>query len=188
MGGCHERIDRRAQVGSENMQQPNMNGSAPAVLPGDPRTLGFGTDQGRWLSQSLKSAEGAGPNRFRCVQHRTESFTVLKLCRVCAFSMLTFARPRLAGPSLPRGRRRDRRRQRCRNRPTHNSRRQTILRRRPTSSLHLLMVMAPHPTRLRCRRRTAPRPRAQRLGHSRRPRGRRHRSSRRTQRSSRPHP
>ena len=44
------------------MQQPNH------VLPGDPRTLGFGTDQGRWLSEELRAKAAdpnAAPNRFR---------------------------------------------------------------------------------------------------------------------------
>ena len=27
------------------------------VVPGDPRTLGYGTDQGRWLSEQLKQAQ-----------------------------------------------------------------------------------------------------------------------------------
>ena len=41
---------------------------APApgsVKPGDRSTLGYGTDQGRWLAQSIAKPEGAAPNPFR---------------------------------------------------------------------------------------------------------------------------
>ena len=43
---------------------PPAAASAP-VLPGDPRTLGFGTDQGRWLSQSIQRGPSDGANPFR---------------------------------------------------------------------------------------------------------------------------
>lgn len=40
-------------------------GALPAsVKPGDARTLGYGTDQGRWLSASLQGSSGAA-NPFR---------------------------------------------------------------------------------------------------------------------------
>ena len=37
------------------------------VLPGDPRTLGYGTDQGRWLEEYRRSqtTAAAAPNPFR---------------------------------------------------------------------------------------------------------------------------
>lgn len=44
-------------------------GALPAsVKPGEARTLGYGTDQGRWLAEELrnKAAIGEAPNRFRC--------------------------------------------------------------------------------------------------------------------------
>ena len=47
---------------------PPPPGPPPAqVLPGDPRTLGFGTDQGRFLSQSINQLNGqqGAPNPFR---------------------------------------------------------------------------------------------------------------------------
>jgi hypothetical protein len=39
--------------------------SSATVLPGDPRTLGFGTDQGRWLADALKGANSGAANPFR---------------------------------------------------------------------------------------------------------------------------
>eukprot|EP00967_Tisochrysis_lutea_P020708 scaffold23510_cov19-Tisochrysis_lutea.AAC.1 len=44
---------------------------APAeipVAPGDPRTLGYGTDQARWLKEELRrkqESDGAAANPFR---------------------------------------------------------------------------------------------------------------------------
>ena len=46
------------------------------VLPGDPRTLGYGTDQGRWLSEELRTRAASGEastNRFRCVPQALDS-------------------------------------------------------------------------------------------------------------------
>ena len=48
------------------MQQPYAYGTPAAVEPGDPRTLGYGTDQGRWLQASIKKDGSAAPNPFRC--------------------------------------------------------------------------------------------------------------------------
>ena len=50
---------------------------APApgtVKPGDPSTLGYGTDQGRWLAQSIAKPAGAAPNPFRCAFYSTLSY------------------------------------------------------------------------------------------------------------------
>ena len=38
---------------------------AQVMVPGDKRTLGYGTDQGRFLAQSIQSSSGAA-NPFRC--------------------------------------------------------------------------------------------------------------------------
>jgi hypothetical protein len=42
------------------------------VAPGDPRTLGYGTDQARWLKEEMKrkAQSGAAANPFRCVHGR----------------------------------------------------------------------------------------------------------------------
>ena len=45
--------------------QPAHAPHAAPVVPGDPRTLGFGTDQGRWLSDQLRHQAVGAANPYR---------------------------------------------------------------------------------------------------------------------------
>ena len=53
-----------AAGGGAGVPPPPTSSRAAPVEPGDPRTLGFGTDQGRWLAQSIKP-NGGSSNPFR---------------------------------------------------------------------------------------------------------------------------
>jgi len=55
------------QAAAQASQAPEVFKSASAPMPGDPATLGYGTDQGRWLEEYRKQQAAGTPsaNPFR---------------------------------------------------------------------------------------------------------------------------
>ena len=70
--GTRRVCDSLATLRRSAMQQGY---GTPEVLPGDPRTLGYGTDQGRWLQEAINKGTTGAPNPFRYVIACARAYT-----------------------------------------------------------------------------------------------------------------